>query len=38
MRTEGPRPARELLRSMLTDNDVDLLYRAYSAGLRREDG
>ena len=35
---EGPRPARELLRSMPTDADIDFLYRTYSASPKREDG
>lgn len=33
-----PRPARELLRSMPTDADIDFLYRTYSASPKREDG
>lgn len=38
MHTESPRPAREILRSMPTDDDIDLLYRVYSASPKREDG
>lgn len=38
MHAEGPRPARELLRSMPTDADIDFLYRTYSASPKREDG
>ena len=38
MHTESPRPAREILRSMPTDDDIDLLYRTYSASPKREDG
>ena len=33
-----PRPARELLRSMPTDADIDFLYRTSSASPKREDG
>lgn len=38
MHTEDPKPARELLRSMPTDADIDFLYRTYSASPKREDG
>ena len=38
MHAEGPKPARELLRSMPTDADIDFLYRTYSASPKREDG
>ena len=38
MHTESPRPAREILRSMPTDADIDLLYRTYSASPKRDDG
>ena len=38
MHTEGPRPARELLRSMPTDADIDFLHRTYSASPKRDDG
>jgi len=33
-----PRGARELLASMPTDGDIDLLYRTYSASPKRDDG
>lgn len=38
MHTESPGPAREVLRSMPTDDDIDFLYRTYSASPKREDG
>ena len=38
LHTERPRPARELLRSMPTDDDIDFLYKPYSAAPKREDG
>ena len=38
LHTESPRPAREILASMPTDDDIDLLYRTYSASPKREDG
>ena len=36
--TEPPGPARDALSSMPTDDDIDLLYRTYSAGPKRDDG
>ena len=38
LHTESPRPARDALSSMPTDDDIDLLYRTYSAGPKRDDG
>lgn len=38
MHTECPLPAHEILREMPTDADIDLLYEAYAAGPKREDG
>lgn len=38
LHTESPRPAREVIASMPTDDDVDLLYRTYSAGPKHDDG
>ena len=34
----GPRPPRETLASMATDDDIDLLYRTYAIGSKCEDG
>lgn len=38
MHTESPRPARELIHSMPTDDDIDFLYKTYSLSPKREDG
>lgn len=38
LHTESPRPARDVLSSMPTDDDIDLLYRTYSASPKRDDG
>ena len=38
LHAESPRPARDILSSMPTDDDVDLLYRTYSASPERDDG
>ncbi|MDM8301087.1 IS1249 family transposase [Collinsella tanakaei] len=38
MHTENPRPAREILRSMPTDDDIGLLCRTYTVAPKREDG
>lgn len=38
MHTEAPRSASEILGAMPRDEDVDLLYRTYSSGGKREDG
>lgn len=38
MHTEEPLPAREILMQMPTDEDIDFLYRTYSARPKREDG
>ncbi len=38
LHTEAPLGAREILASMPTDDDVDLLYRTYSVAPKREDG
>ena len=38
LHTEAPLGAREILDSMPTDDDVDLLYRTYSVAPKREDG
>lgn len=38
LHTESPLGPREILASMPTDDDIDLLYRTYSAGPKREDG
>jgi hypothetical protein len=38
MHTECPLPAAEMLRSMPTDEDIDLLYELYASGPRRDDG
>lgn len=38
LHTESPRPAREVIAAMPTDDDIDLLYRTYSAGPKRDDG
>lgn len=38
MHTKNPRPSRELLRAISTDDDIDLLCRTYSAEPKREDG
>lgn len=35
LHTESPRPARDILASMPTDDDIDLLYRTYSASPKR---
>ncbi len=38
LHTEEPLGAREILASMPTDEDIDFLYRTYSAQPKREDG
>lgn len=38
LHTESPKPARDVLASMPTDDDIDFLYRTYSASPKREDG
>lgn len=38
LHTESPRPARDILSSMPTDDDIDFLYRTYSSSPKREDG
>lgn len=38
LHTEEPLPAKEALASMPTDDDIDLLYRTYSAQPKRDDG
>lgn len=38
LHTESPRPARGVLGSMPTDDDIDFLYRTYSASTKRKDG
>ena len=38
MHTENPAPAKEILDSMPTDDDSNLLYRTYSGHPEREDG
>ena len=38
LHTESPRRASDMLSSMPTDDDIDLLYRVYSASPKREDG
>lgn len=38
MHTECPKPAAEILRSMPTDADIDLLYRTYATGPVGTDG
>lgn len=38
MHTKNPRPARELLRTISTDDNIDLLCRTYSTEPKREDG
>ena len=38
LHTEDPLPAREILKVMPTDEDIDLLYRTYAVGPKRDDG
>ena len=38
LHTESPKSARDALSSMPTDDDIELLYEAYSAGTKRDDG
>lgn len=38
LHTESPKPARDVLASMPTDDDIDFLYRTYSVSPKREDG
>lgn len=38
LHTEHPLPAKEILSSMPTDDDIDFLYRTYSAHPKRADG
>ncbi len=38
LHTESPKPARDALASMPTDDDIDFLYRTYSVSPKREDG
>ena len=38
LHAESPKPVREALGAMPTDDDIDLLYRTYSAGPKRDDG
>lgn len=38
LHTEPPKPARDVLASMPTDDDIDFLYRTYSVSPKREDG
>lgn len=38
LHTESPRPARDTLASMPTDDDIDFLHRTYSAAPKRGDG
>lgn len=38
LHTESPKGARDILSSMPTDDDIDLLYRTYSADPKRDDG
>ena len=38
LHTESPKPARDVLASMPTDDDIDFLYRTYSVLPKREDG
>lgn len=38
LHAESPGPARDILSSMPADDDIDLLYRTYSASPKRDDG
>lgn len=38
LHSENPLPAKEILSSMPTDDDIDFLYRTYSVAPKREDG
>lgn len=38
LHTESPKPVRDILASMPTDDDIDFLYKTYSAAPKREDG
>ena len=38
MHTECPKPAAEILRTMPTDEDIDLLYELYAANPMEADG